>query len=163
MTRRRRILVVMAVIAVPLLLLGYDRILMVFWDGRTELEVEFIISDAKTGDRIIGATVEARNLEKVRQENGNYEYVMAFSLNSDAEGVARTVCRRFTCGRESGLSFTNTFTVESLDWEYRVTANGYLPTEWAYIDAREINQLVKRVSPDKTKVIWSVLLRKKED
>ena len=158
MARRWRIRLLIAAIALPLLVWGFDRVQTIYWVGSTDLEVEFVVTDAVTGGPIPGARVE------VQSEGGFYEErdKQEFALVAGADGVARKECRRSMCfGTQSGLRFTNTFVVHLPWWRYRVVADGYDPTEWADLDVLELRRQVRRAGPGKSNLVVPVSLHKR--
>lgn len=151
MARRwwKRLLI--ASIALPLLALGFDRILKIHWVGSTDLEVAFAVTDASTGKPIPNAQVEIQSEGGFYEERDRQEFVLV----GDANGVARKECRSSMCfGTLSGLRFTNTFVVHLPWWRYRVVAEGFQPVEWANLDVIEFRRQVKRDGPGK-KPNWS--------
>lgn len=51
----RRGYLLLSLVAVPLVIVGYDRFTSILWVGSTDLEIEFLVVDAETGDPIPGA------------------------------------------------------------------------------------------------------------
>jgi hypothetical protein len=142
----------------PLLVWGCDRLSTFYWVGRTDLEVEFAVTDAATGGPVPGARVE------VQSEGGFYEERdrREFALAADADGVARKECRRSMCfGERSGLGFTDTFMVHLPWWRYRGVAEGYDPTEWAHLAVPEQLGRVRRTGPDKARLVVPVSLQRR--
>src|ERR1051325_1169133 len=98
---RRRWLWLVLLLAAPFLLWGFDRLMLVRWVGRTDLEVEFAVTDAESGQSVPGAQIE------VQSEGGFYDedYKQAFTLTADSGGRASKVCRDSMCfGTQSGLN-----------------------------------------------------------
>lgn len=97
--RRRWWKWLLAVGLVPLVVWGCDRMQIAYWVGRTDLEVEFVITDVGTGQPIPGARVEVHSEGGFYEEQNEQEFV----LIADADGVARKECRRSMCfGAQSG-------------------------------------------------------------
>src|SRR4051794_19260369 len=88
-----------------LTVVGYDRMLTIVWVGHTDLEAEFVVTDAATGRPMNDAKVT------VHSEIPRGDEMQAFSLVTDQNGVSRHVCGCTCGGKESGLGFTNTFSV----------------------------------------------------
>lgn len=152
--RRWLWLVVSAVVGVPLLLLGYDRVFGMHWVGGTDLEVEFAVADAITGRPVPGAAVE------VQSAGGFYaeDYVQEFTLEADAGGSARKVCRNTMCaGTRSGLGMTDTFGTHLPHWRYRVTAAGYEPTDPIWI-THGPGRAAERTGPGCSRLVVPVAL-----
>ncbi len=159
MARRWRIRLLIAAVAVPLLVWGFDRVQTIYWVGSTDLEVEFAVIDAATGGPVPGARVE------VQSEGGFYaeDFEQKFALVADAAGLARKECPRSMCfGTQSGLRFTDTFVVHLPFWRYRVVAERYDPTEWADLDVLERRRQVRRAGPGKAKLVVPVPLHKRQ-
>jgi hypothetical protein len=116
------------VLIVPLAAWYYDRSQMILWDGSTDLEVVFEVTDAESGQPIKNARII------VRVDEGNYDGVVAgksFELTTDASGLAIHMCRDQWCsGKQSRLSFTDTRHVFVPVWSFRVFAKGYASQLW---------------------------------
>jgi hypothetical protein len=152
-------LLVLPIIA--LLAWGYDRTQMIAWVGGIDLEVEFVVTEADTGRPIPSARVE------VQSEGGFYEEgeePQPFDLVADADGVARKECRESMCfGKQSGLLFTNTFSVHLPWWRFQVSAADYQPTEWVELDVPDYSRRVQRSGPSKARLVVPVSLLKSPD
>jgi len=146
------------VVCVPLL---YDRTEMADWVGSTDLEVAFAVTEADSGKPIPNARVE------IHMEFGSYEgrrEERDFVLVTNADGVAQKECRNNMCtGMQSGLRFTDTYSVDVPGWHLRVTALGFEPSErvWLY-ESKWIRQ-VQRVDPHRNKLMVPVSLTKNRD
>jgi hypothetical protein len=89
------------VVAVPLLVWGYDGVQMFYWVGSTDLEVEFAVSDAATGGPISGARVEIQQAKGGFYEDRDEK---EFALVTNGDGLASRECRDSMCfGTRSGL------------------------------------------------------------
>jgi hypothetical protein len=97
--------------------------MLVDWLGSTDLEIEFVITDADSGQ-----PVEAAEL-LVYEYGGFYREAQAereFTLTADSEGIIRSVCHDDWCiGKTSGLRFTDTYHVYLPEWRLQVSAPGY--------------------------------------
>jgi hypothetical protein len=156
MARRRLMWLLLALIAAPLLVCGYDSLNTIYWVGSTDLEVEFDVTAVGSGAPVPGAQVE------VQSEGGFYEEdtKQAFVLDADANGVARKDCRDSMCfGTQSGLRFTDTFDVHLPWWRFRVAAPGYEPSEWVNLDVMEYVRQVRQVGPRRARLVVPVSLR----
>lgn len=157
MARRWWICVLAGAIAVPLLVWGFDRVQMIRWVGSTDLEVEFTVIDAATGNPIHGARIEVQSEGGFYVERDKQEFVLV----AGPEGVARKVCQRSMCfGTQSGLRFTDTFVVHLPWWQFRVVADGYEPRERTELDGPEYVRQVRRAGPGKAKLVVPVSLHK---
>jgi hypothetical protein len=144
---------------VLLLVWGWDVVQTRWWVGSTDLEVEFVIVTADTGQPVPGARIE------IRSEGGFYEgrETREFVLLTDGSGVARKECRNnMCCGTRSGLGFTDTFSVHLPWWQFRVSATGFESSEWVYLlDVVRDRQRADRIGPGKAKLVVPVSLQKK--
>src|SRR5438477_9684943 len=93
MPRRRKLLLAGAIVAVPLLAWGYDQLQTMTWVGHTDLEVEFVVTDAETGVAIESATITVNSEGGFCREEGE----KSFTLNTDSRGVAQRTCTHCTC------------------------------------------------------------------
>lgn len=153
---RRWWILLLSVIALPLLVWGYDRLLMTRWVGDTDLEVEFVVTDSVTGGPVPRARVE------IQSEGGFYaeDFKQDFTLTGDDSGVARKECLHSMCfGTQSQLRFTDTFAVHLPFWRYRVVAGGYHSTEWIELGLPQARQ-VQRAGHGKAKLVVPVALRR---
>jgi hypothetical protein len=158
MARRWRRRLLIAAIALPLLVWGFDRVQRIYWVGSTDLEVAFAVTDAATSSPIPGARIEVQSEGGFYEERDKQEFVLV----AGADGVARKECRQSMCfGTQSGLRFTNTFVVHLPWWRYRVVAGGYHPTEWADLDVLELRRLVRRAGPGKAELVVPATLQKR--
>jgi hypothetical protein len=109
MARRRLKLVLIAAVALLLLAFGIDRCKKYYWVGYTDLSVEFVVTDATTGEPIPGARVEGRLIARDMVDEQETE---EFVLLTDADGHASTNCREVMCCGETGLlGISGTFVV----------------------------------------------------
>jgi hypothetical protein len=110
---------------------AYDRFYLITWDGNTELEVAITVIDATSTTPIPGARIEVQSWGTMGPGTGPGEdEETRFDLFTDAAGVARKECGTTHCsGQVSGLRFTDTFHVYRPWWMFRVSADGYEPSE----------------------------------
>jgi hypothetical protein len=148
--RWRKWLLVLGLI--PLLLLGFDRVQKMYWVGHTNLEIEFVITAAHSGQPIPGARIE---IQPEREEQN-------FVVDADTDGMARKECRECMCfGTVSGLRFTDTFAVHLPWWLFRVSAPGFESSEWVDLTVSDFLRRVYRAGPGKAKLVIPVSLQKK--
>jgi hypothetical protein len=158
MNRRWLKWLLLVVLSVPLLVWGCDRIQTIYWVGSTDLEVEFVVTDAISGLPLSGAQIE------VKSEGGFYEQrdEREFTLVADPDGIARKECRNSMCfGTQSGLRFTDTYVVHLPCWLFRVTAPNYEPSDWVDLDVWENVSRVQRVGPGRAKLVVPASLHTK--
>jgi hypothetical protein len=157
MTRRWWKWLLVVGILVPLLVWGYDRLQMIDWVGRTDLDVEFVVTEAGSSAPVPGARVEVHSDGGFYEEKDPQEFV----LITDADGVARKECRGNMCGgRSSGLGFTDTYAVSRPSWRFRVTAPGYEPCEWAALGEGPYRQQAKETGPGHARLEVAVSLQR---
>jgi hypothetical protein len=140
-----------------LLVVGYDRMQMMYWVGRTDLEVAIAVTDAESGRALVEARIDAVS------EGGLYDkpHPEQFQLVTGADGTARQLCSNSMCfGTESGLRFTNSFVVHLPWWYVRVSAPGYESSDLIQIDTPENARRVQRVGPNKTQLVVPIELRR---
>jgi len=146
---------VAGLILVVLVLIGLVAVPNVKWVGSTDLQVEFAVTNAITGEPIPGATVDIRSEGGFHEEREPSE----FRLVADSDGRAMHVCPKSMCFGTRGL-ITDTFVVHLPFWWFRVSAPGYEPTALTYIDEPEDRRVAKRDGPGRAKLIVPVSLRR---
>ena len=157
MARRRWKWLLLVVLGVPLFAWGGDRLLTIYWVGKTDLEVEFDVTAVGAGDPLPGARVEVQSEGGFYEERDKQEFV----LETEAGGVARKECRGNMCfGTQSGLGFTDTFVVHLPWWQFRVTAPGYEPSEWVELDVPAYVRRVQRTGSHRARLVVLVSLQK---
>ncbi|QEL13814.1 hypothetical protein [Limnoglobus roseus] len=102
------------VCAVLLLLLLYDRAVLILWGGRTDLTVEFVVTDGRTGQPIAQAAI-----------NLVIDETKTHALHTDSGGKATITIPCMTAGRQSGLGLTNSSSVIFSNWQISITASGH--------------------------------------
>ena len=150
----RRTLLVVGLCALAAFLIDAPTML---WVGRTDLTLEFVVTDAVTGQPIEGADVS------IHSSGGFYaeREEMDLLLKSDQQGAARYVSRdNMCCGAESTLRFTDTFSAHMPYWSVVVSAPGYVATEPFGLHDHPARASVKRTAPRQSKVVIPIALRK---
>lgn len=147
------------VLAIPMLVWGYDRICTVYWVGSTDLEIEFRVTDQVTGKPVKGATVAVISAEGFYAERDEE----AFCLITDDQGLARRVCHDNMCsGASSALGFTEySNTVPLPWWQYYAFAAEYEMGEVVELRVPENTRRIIRTGRD-TKLTVNIPLRKIE-
>lgn len=159
MGRRWRIRLLVIACLLPLVIWGYDHFQTTQWASKTDLEVEFVVTEADSGAPIPGARVEVQSQGGFYDEKEKQE----FALAADSEGTARKECRNsLTSGTRSGLRFTDTSSVNLPWWKYRVSAAGFKTSEWTNIDVPDFRKKVQPDGPHKSKLVVEVSLSKKK-
>lgn len=146
---RRRWFTLSGFAVIPLLALGYDRLSTIHWVGGTDLEVEFIITDRRTGLPIDNASIFVRSEGGLSGERDETD----FTLTTGVDGTVRRVCHECMCfGSRSGLRFTDTYVVHVPRWDFRVSAQGYDTSNFVFLDVPEYVRQVQRVGPRSAKL-----------
>lgn len=154
--RLRRGLIVFALGALGVVL--YDRAVKIRWVGGTELTVEFLVSDAETGEPIEGAEVWVHSeLRRYRLEDKEN-----FRVHTNQPGVASAVLPHNTCiGSQSGLRFTDTRVVYLPEWMIvGIRAEGYQQVEPFALSKRVSSRDIEQVGPQKDRLVVPIVLRK---
>ena len=128
------------------------------WVGHTDLEIEFLVVDAHTGQ-----TLEAAAIDVMQDEGGFCEdrSEQRFELFTDRNGQARRVCRSCMCfGTQSGLKFKDTYRVHLPYWHFRVSANGYESSEQQDLSIPRYIKQAKQVDPGIARLVVPVALRR---
>jgi hypothetical protein len=160
MARRWRVCLLM--ICLPSLLLlglwGYDHALTVWWIRATNLEVEFIVISAESGQPIPAARIEVQS--DCSWYGEGFEGERAFEVSTDTAGAACKQCRNNVCsGIRSGLCITDTYNVSLPRWRLRVLALGYEPS--AYVNlVEEYNGKVQHEGPERDRLVVRISLQK---
>lgn len=156
MLRRWSVRILLVLIALPPLVRCYDRSLVIKWVGGTDLEVEFVVTDAESGDPIPNAQV------KIHSEGGVYSErdVQDFVLVANQDGKVRKECAESMCfGSQSRLGLIDTFAVHLPWWYFWVVAEGYESSAPIELDVPENIRQARRVGPGKAKLVVPVSLR----
>jgi hypothetical protein len=148
---------VVGLIAVVLVLLALPAVQKVHWVGGTDLEVEFVMTDAATGEPVPKAGVE------IHSEGGFYEErePRDFRLVAGPDGRVSYLCRNSMCFGTSGF-FTDTFVVHLPWWRFQGLADGYEPGGWTELDVPEYIRQARRAGPGKAKLVVAVTLHKRQ-
>jgi hypothetical protein len=112
-------------IAVGTILLGIAGTIRVLeGHGQTVVEVEFLVTDAETGEPIPNATVEVRG-QVAETDDGAQEGEVR--LATDASGMARYHCRCTWYGERGWLK--SSFLLLLPGWLFQASAPGYEPSQ----------------------------------
>jgi hypothetical protein len=137
---------------------GFDRSQTIRWVGATHLDVQFLVTDADSGQPVQGACIH------VWSEGGFYDGAWEkdrgklFELRTDAAGRVCRECRNNRCsGTQSRLRFTNSYNVTIPSWSLRVSAEGYQPSTW--VDLEYAGKCV-RAGPERDVLMVHVVLKK---
>lgn len=114
----------------------------IHWVGYTDLEIEFVVTDAETDIPVPAATVY------VHSEGGFYaeRERQDFELTTNEVGTVTRLCKDCMCFGTSGWNI-DTYVVHLPDWYYRVSAPGYVESALTALDVLENVQQVQRGKP----------------
>lgn len=139
-------LLVVGLIGAVLLTLGISLLMRLMsaeeisWVGGTDLEIEFIVRDAETGEPIKEALI------RIRAESGGFckdEDEREFCLLTDGQGRVKHLCEQCMCfGTQSRTK--DTFVVHLPWWWFEVSAPGYSASELTYLDDLPYRRDVQR-------------------
>jgi hypothetical protein len=124
----QRLVVGLILVALGLLLL--PALQTCHWVGHTDLEVEFVVRDAATGQPVPGATLQVHSegglwAKRERQD---------FTLVADPAGSVKRLCKDCLC-------------VHLPWWVYQAKAPGYRPSALLELDVSENVRQVQRGRP----------------
>jgi hypothetical protein len=143
----------LAVIAVAVFIYDSSRVV---WVGHTDLEVEFHVVDADTGEPVEGAAIA------VRQDAGGFcedTSAREFELLTDGDGEAQRVSHSCMCfGTQSRLKFTDTYFVHLPWWHFRVSAGGHKTSTTQDLDVPAYIRKAKRAAPGIARLVVQVEL-----
>ena len=117
---------------------AYDKTSWMETAGRTNLEMEFLVTDADSGRQIPDARIQ------VESDGGRYGPTRRtgpekFELRTNAAGKASRVLQNNQCGRSmSHLRFTDTYFVYMPEWRIRVTAADFESGEMEFRGERRV-------------------------
>ncbi|AWM38594.1 hypothetical protein GobsT_32280 [Gemmata obscuriglobus] len=156
----RNLLLVVGGCALVLLLVETSRLM---WVGSTDLTVEFVITDADTGQPLNGAEIVVTSRggfyegdNRLRAKGVREE---EFILKTDANGAAEYVCRDSMChGQSSPLGLNDTFAVYMPHWNITVKALGYSSTALPHLE--QFMRSAERTGPRRSKVVVPIALHR---
>jgi hypothetical protein len=146
---------VLALVAIALMIVAYDRMLIFYWLGSADLEIEFVITQVDGNKPIEGATIAVDIHEAIAASE------KPFDLATDRNGTAHRVCNCRSDGCYSQLRFTDSWSVQPPYWRYQVSAAGYETSVRADVHTEENIARIQRLQPGHAKLVIPVGLRKK--
>jgi len=120
--------------------------------------VQFIVVDAVTGKPIDAAEIDVVHVDV----DFCREKEKKFTLRTDKNGIASRMCHDdMICGTQSGLRFTDTYSVYEPSWVFKVAAPGYKTTELHNLldMLRESGQRAERVKVGTAKLVIPFSMR----
>jgi hypothetical protein len=143
------------VAAVSIGVFALDRCQRICWVGHTDLEIQFVVTEAGTGEPVEAAEIAVFSEGGFYQEREEKQFILA----SNRDGTANRTCHNSMCvGTQSGLRFTDTYAVHLPWWYFQVSAPGYQATDWTDLDSQEYQRQVQRAGPMKAKLVVPVIL-----
>ena len=145
-------------VVIALLVLLYDAMGVIRWIGSTELTIEFVVTDAQTGQPLPGAEVYLE-AESGWDFEGNER---SLRVTADAEGRVRRGIPNNTCvGSCSNLRLLrDTRAVYVPSWRVTCRASGYQENDPFWLPELPHRQNVRQVGPRKDILIVPIALRK---
>ena len=129
------------------------------WVGAIELNVNFIITDASSGDPIPKARINIFN-EGGFYDGADEDREKPFDIRTDADGIGARLLRNNRCtGRQSRLRFTDSRRAYWPVWNLRVFADGYETSEWIHLWDGYPGE-VERESSERDRLSVRISLRK---
>jgi|GEM_PF-4239559 len=133
--------------AVFLLILVCPFLQKVCWVGRADLEVEFTVTDAVTGQPVSDAQIEIHSEGGLYKERDRRE----FQLTTDPNGRVSYICLDSMSSGSRG-PFEYTYSVQLPWWRFRTSAAGFQSNDWVELNVPEFGRRVRRAGPGKAKV-----------
>jgi hypothetical protein len=130
------------------------------WVGSTDLTVEFVVTDAETGEPIPGAEISIQPEVGVDRSGIPKE---GLKLSTQETGTARYLCRDTMCSGTNGpFWFTRSFGVRVPDWIVIVEATHYAEIEplWISASPATYRRTIERDGPKQARLIVPISLRK---
>jgi hypothetical protein len=155
MTRHRRLWLI-GLVGVPLLAWGFDRVAWMDWVGSTDVEVEFIVTEATTGQSIENAKIVITSEDRDYREGEEKQ----FQLETNPEGKAQQMCHCLCSGNISGLCITQSRVINLPWWYFQASASGYRPSERACLHGPEYAKQIQRIGRRADKLIVRLSLQK---
>jgi len=122
--------IVIVVVALTTAAIVIDQTGVVHAVGKTDLEIEFLVTDESSGSPIPSAHL------KVQTEDDSLSVMHEVIVDeqTDIHGVVSTLqTGAVCCWKRSTLGFRDAFSVDVPMWRYRVSADGYEETDWFYL------------------------------
>jgi hypothetical protein len=142
---------IVGVLVLALIVYVYDMVGTIRWQGRTDLEVVFCVTEAGSGTPVPGAKIEIQEPETNNKP---------FTLVTDSDGIARKSCpNSHTGGVQSRLRFTDSWVVRLPSWRLQVIAVGYDPSEWICLWEEKYYKQARRLGPGQAKLVVPISLR----
>ncbi|MBS0266544.1 MAG: hypothetical protein JSS02_31730 [Planctomycetes bacterium] len=154
---KRRLIWLAALVATVLLaVIVYDSTGFT-WVGHTDLRIQFVVVDARTGQGIKGARIQ------VKQREGGFcadRTAQEFELLTDESGMTSRICEGcMSFGTQSGLKFTDTYSAHTPRWQARITAKGYRESEEIDIEGNPVyRRHIRRVGTGAAEMVVRVAL-----
>lgn len=158
MSRRMATGIVIVVVALTTAAIVIDQTGVVHAVGKTDLEIEFLVTDESSGSPIPSAHLEVQT----EDDSLSVMHEVIVDEQTDIHGVvSRLQTGAGCCWRRSTLGLRDAFSVDVPMWRYRVSADGYEETDWFYLSLEaDQKQHLHWVESGKSKLVVPVELRK---
>ena len=148
----RKVLLVAGLLGLGVLI--YDAMGKIAWVGSTELMIEFVVTDADTGQPLERAELEVYDEVPARGHDS------FFRLTTDSDGRARQERRRMTAGRQSNLRLLyDSRSVNIPSWRIVCAAPGYKRSEPFWLPESTHRHNVERLGPERDRLVVLIALR----
>jgi hypothetical protein len=132
--------------------------LTICWVGGTNLEIEFVITDAVTGQRVPNAAIVIHSEGGFYLERDDKDFTMRTAL----DGTAKRVCHEAMCFGTNqevcGITIKETFCVHLPRWTFQISAPGYEVSESMDLDGLGYQRAVRGVKTVSAKLVVPVAL-----
>jgi hypothetical protein len=154
---RRLVQCLLIIDLLALMVLAYDRVLMIHWLGSTDLEIKFVVTDRATGEPITDATIDIESWGGWDRDQVEGKFTLTTNTNGEASKI---LYENRSYGTTSGLRFTNTYGIYPPDWQYRVIASKYKPSVSAWVETFDKRNRPQRMGPRQHLLIILITLEK---
>lgn len=148
------------IVGIALLLVGYDRVVWRLGVCHGERHVEFVVTDAETGQPIAGAEIHLQWFEETEEGSRTSPR----TLQTGAGGTVRAAFGEvlYVCN-ESGFGLTEEITVSEPGWKGRVTAPGYAATTLEVSGSPRYGPPDRRDGPGQVLMTKMITLRRRSE
>ncbi len=126
--------------------------------GSTNLEVQFVVVDGKTGTPIEGALIQVKSYGGFYATDDEIRDAEGFSLTTNNDGLASRECKRtWVVSEELGI-FTIHRHVRIPNWVYAVGAKEYRDTEKYQLDTHENGRATEHLGSKSDRLVIRIAL-----
>jgi hypothetical protein len=128
------------------------------WVGGTDLEIEFVVTDAVTGQGVPNAAIAIHGEGGFYREKDEKDR----TIQTATDGTVKRVCHDSRCfathQQVCGVTVKDTFCVHLPFWTVQVSVPGYEASEAIDLDQLGYRRAVKRVKTGSAKLVVPVAL-----